>query len=106
MPRWPSSVDAGTILRIEVAGDTCALHGEVDVSTVHLLRHALDELHRTRPGDVLVDLGGLSFLSAAGLRALLDVREELRRDGQDLRLLRPSCHVRRVLALGGLVAPQ
>lgn len=50
---------------------------------------------------VLLDLGGVTFLSSSGLRALLLVRKELLAQGGELRLCAPRPQVREVFTLTG-----
>jgi stage II sporulation protein AA (anti-sigma F factor antagonist) len=48
--------------------------GEVDISTVPALRHAVHEAVETAPRAVVVDLSGLTFCGSTGLVALLEAR--------------------------------
>ena len=49
-----------------------------------------------------VDLGEVSFVDSAGLRALLVARQRLAADGHDLVVRRSSGAVRRVMRLAGV----
>ncbi|OBG90730.1 sulfate transporter [Mycobacterium sp. E3251] len=60
-----------TILRIE---------GEVDASNTELIAEAIRRFSRLR-APLVLDLAGLDFLAASGLRALLLLTEEHRRAG-------------------------
>ena len=52
--------------------------------------------------DLVVDLSELTFIDAAGLRALARADAQMRQQGRRLRLEQPSRHVRRLLDLVGL----
>lgn len=47
--------------------------------------------------DLTVDLAELTFIDAAGLRALAEADARLRREGRRLRVVRPNRLVRRML---------
>ena len=79
-------------LRIEADGPgRVVLHGEVDAATSWALAQALDD-----PDVVTIDCAGVSFLDAAGLRALLHAALTRR-----LTLRSPSTAVVRVLTVAG-----
>src|SRR5688500_11552600 len=68
---------------------TLSLHGELDMCTTLLLAarlaRAAEENHA-----VTLDLHGLGFIDAAGLRCLLDAAASARRDGYALSITRSS----------------
>jgi anti-anti-sigma factor len=57
----------------------CRLSGEVDLLTVPTLAGVLDDLRERRVPAVVVDLTGVTYCAAAGVRALLDATEQARR---------------------------
>ncbi|WIX98703.1 STAS domain-containing protein [Amycolatopsis mongoliensis] len=77
------------------------IRGEMDLATAPLMADELAAVRRTGPERLVVDLGGVAFLSSAGIGALLKLDVECGRDGVDLALI-PSEPVRRVLTLAGL----
>lgn len=84
-------------------------HGEVDLDTVEDLRAVLDragrELHPAtglEPDHLVWDLDGISFLSAAGVGALVEAGDAARCRDADVHLIASSRPVRRVLSLCGL----
>ncbi|SNY53636.1 STAS domain-containing protein [Paractinoplanes atraurantiacus] len=76
------------------------LRGEVDLATVPRLEPVL-ELLLDAPGDVVVDLGGVTFLDVGGGRALARTALLLRPTGRQVHLRAASPFVCRVLFLLG-----
>jgi anti-anti-sigma factor len=76
-------------------GSTVELHGELDADNAGWLAAKIrDAVHGKV---VLLDLAGLSFIDASGVRALTTVRNVLAQDGRWLFIERPSPQVRRVI---------
>jgi anti-sigma B factor antagonist len=75
----------------------CRLSGEVDLLTVPTLTRVLDNLRERRVPAVVVDLTGVTYCAAAGVRALLDATETARQAGQRLAVVIASLTVARVL---------
>jgi anti-sigma B factor antagonist len=89
-------------LRVGPEPDRLALSGEIDAHTAQLFRDALFEAPRT--GDLLVDISGVTFIDSSGLRVVLELHQNLDRDGRRLVLVEPSRPVTRLLELTGLVS--
>ena len=70
--------------------------GEIDIFTAPELR---DQVHTVPDGDIILDLSGVRLLAAAGLRALLDLRDHRARAGMQVVLAAPSPSVQRVLVV-------
>jgi anti-anti-sigma factor len=85
---------------------TCAsatvvtVHGELDITTTHLLTELVDSLVR-QPAvahlHLILDLAGVSFFCAHGIRALLYADRAVQSVAGRLTLRSPSLKVRRVL---------
>jgi anti-anti-sigma factor len=92
MPLADLSVTAvdGVPPRLEVAG-------ELDLNTAPTLTARIRAVRVV--GDLLVDLGEVSFMDSRGMQALLDAQRELRRHGADLVLGDVSPPARKVLEL-------
>jgi anti-sigma B factor antagonist len=75
-------------------------HGELDLATVETLRHALDGIES--PGRLVLDLRGLSFIDATGLRLLMELHHRAQRDGLPLTLVGPAARADRAIRLCGL----
>ena len=73
-----------------------SLYGELDIATARVLERKLGMARSSRSQKVVLDLSGLHFIDSAGLHALLQARDELRRSGRDLALRRGPRAVQRV----------
>ncbi len=85
----PFGVDVSDLDGVHVV----ELRGELDVATASGLA---DRLVRIAGSVVVVDLKGLSFLDASGLAALLEARERIIAQGDQLKLRGARAVVRRV----------
>ncbi|MGM1062688.1 STAS domain-containing protein [Saccharothrix sp. Mg75] len=80
------------------------LSGEIDMACDDQFTLALRALADRPPADVVVDLGGVTFFGAAGLRFVAEVRQVLARTGRDLRIANPSRAATKLLDITGLAA--
>jgi anti-anti-sigma factor len=81
-----------------------AISGEVDgVSCTELQQTVTGAVRRHRPAVVEMDVGGVTFLDSAGIKTLLECRDEAGRAGCDLVLVRAPQMVHRVLEICGLL---
>lgn len=89
-------------LRTFHGGVSLALHGELDVATVHELARKVDVVVAAAPPVCVIDLAELRFIDSKGIHALLDADRRLRGwcEGVVVQGLRPN--VRRVLDLVGM----
>lgn len=80
---------------------TLSLEGELDA---HVAEGFADAVVARAPGCEVVslDVSGLQFIDSAGLRALVELEERLRRDGRRLQLEDPTDNVVRVLRIADL----
>jgi anti-sigma B factor antagonist len=78
------------------------LSGELDRDSAHHLLDALDALAATGHRVLGVDAAEVTFCDAGGLRALIVGSRLLRAGGRDLRVLRASRCVGRLLTIAGL----
>lgn len=85
--------EASPLFRIEGSQGVQRLLGELDLSSAPLLVESL-EGHQ---GDLMLDCSGLSFIDAAGLRAIVDLARRVR--PATVALVRPSRQVVRLLGL-------
>jgi anti-anti-sigma factor len=102
-------VEPRRLLEIENAVDgfkhTLRLTGEVDLSSAELLEDAMRQVCAGRRAtELVVDLGGVSFMDSTGLRTLLVGKALCARSGVELRVLPGHARVRRLLEITGLGA--
>ena len=76
--------------------------GSLDVPSSGMLHELLDELSRS-PGNITLDLAGVTFMDSGGLRAVLQACTDLG-DRGEVRLVAPSDQVRRLLETTGVEA--
>ena len=87
--------DAGQQLHVR-------LEGEFDLVGMELFRKQVEPLAEQARGRVLVlDLRGLTFMDSSGIRAILELDAESRRDGFELVVVNGSDGVARVIAADG-----
>jgi anti-sigma B factor antagonist len=65
------------------------LTGDLDLGTVEILAARVDEARRAGAHHIVLDLGGLNFLDSTGLRCLLLIDAESRKDSFSL-AIRPG----------------
>lgn len=78
------------------------LRGELDLATAPPLEQLLDQLRGDGHRQITLDLAGLEFLGAAGLRVFVRADQALRAAGGRLVLTRPNRTTRHILAVTGL----
>jgi anti-anti-sigma factor len=71
--------------------------GEIDLATVSVLRDALNSVPPTDAARVVLDVSGIDFIGAAGVRVFLEARQRLAHARRDLVLRGPSPMLMRVL---------
>lgn len=88
-------------LEIELLRDDVVivrLVGEIDISSVHLLRSQLTSLIDEGRSAVILDATRVTFMDSTGLHALVEGKRTLHENGMRIFLV-PSRQVRRVLEL-------
>ncbi|MFB6395533.1 SigB/SigF/SigG family RNA polymerase sigma factor [Polymorphospora lycopeni] len=106
--RWQAGVvptdarDLSVRIRLTGAVAVVAVAGEVDRDNAGLLRDRLLEAVRRGVPEVAVDLGGVPFIDAAGISAILVGFEAGRGAGVRLRITAPRPQVLRTLQAAGL----
>lgn len=99
----PLPAYSGSVFVAEISSDTVrslvTLSGELDLASAPNLQQILDQLCRDGYPEIVLDLFGLQFLSAAGLTVFLRADEQLRNTGGRLILNRAGRRIRRVLAI-------
>lgn len=77
------------------------LSGELDASSAPQVDHAVDLLVSDGAGELLIDLGEVSFIDSSGLRSLIRARRALG-DADVVRLRNPQVGTLRLLEITGL----
>lgn len=80
------------------------LTGELDADTARHLRSLVAEHLLAGPGNLVLDLSGLSFVDSAGLAAMISADKGVRRAGMRLVLAAPRAPVRTIMRLTGIDA--
>jgi anti-anti-sigma factor len=75
--------------------------GSIDAMTYNQVISAVSQQVASGQVRILIDLGGVDFMSSAGLRAMLAGMQETREMGGDLRLSGAQPGIERVLKLSG-----
>ncbi len=85
------------------AGHRIRVSGEMDLSVIDAVDREMREAEATDAKRIVLDLGRLEFLDAAGIRFLLDALARSKGNGRRLRITPASSpQVRRVLDLTGV----
>ena len=79
---------------------TVVVTGEIDLDTAPTLRDEL-LLHLRPRAAVRLDLGNVTFMDSSGLHVLLDSTRRAAEVGAELRLVRVSARVQRLIELTG-----
>ena len=83
---------------------TVAVIGELDIATVPRFTARTGELvRRGHIRELVLDLSGLTFIDAGGLRALTELRSRIERDGAILVLDGVPAQMRRLIRIIGPV---
>jgi anti-sigma B factor antagonist len=78
-----------------------SITGSVDALTADEMVSCCIEQIRSGQRWMIANLSGVDFMSSAGLRAIMNVTKEIRKQGGDFRLAAPQPGVGRVLSMSG-----
>ncbi|GAA0363615.1 STAS domain-containing protein [Actinoallomurus spadix] len=79
-----------------------AVRGELDIATTAALRDRILTLLKDMTTPLIIDLSGVSFCDASGLRLLVGTQRRARLHGVTVALAAPRPHVRKLLRITGL----
>ena len=95
--------DLQVVVRASAAVVRIRVSGELDISTVGVLRDVLSaQVAAGGPALVEVDMAATEFCDSVGLCALATARAELQEAGRTMTIVEASRPVRRVLELSGM----
>jgi anti-sigma B factor antagonist len=80
---------------------TIVATGDLDLESAEDLEREVRQLRGRGVVRVVIDLRGVEFLDSTGLRVLISLRNDAKRQRQELCLVRPAPSVRRVFTLTG-----
>jgi anti-sigma B factor antagonist len=83
-------------------GHTLALAGELDIATAPDLEAMIHSLCADGAGEIVLDIGQVSFVDSSGLRAILSAKSVCDEHGCQLVLTEPHEPVGRLFELTGL----
>lgn len=85
-------------LTVTQLGEThlISLRGELDLAGAEYVRARIEEIAGST---VVLNLGGLSFIDAAGVRALVTAKQRVEARGHSVSIINPTHPVRRVFDL-------
>lgn len=91
------------MIQTERTADTVVLtlEGELDLASASKLERELVNLEAAKPGRIVIDLRGLSFIDSTGMRTLALAQRRALSDDHDLLLRRGPHQVQRVFELTG-----
>ncbi len=88
--------------RVESGPETAVvLTGDLDMVTAEMLDREVRHLFGRGPGRIVLDLRAVGFLDSTGLRVLLSLRNDAKRNDRILTLVPGPPAVQRVFALTG-----
>lgn len=80
---------------------TLQMEGRIDSSTSDDFQKAIDENFTDDVGDIVLDFGGVDFISSKGLRVLVSLYKKL--EGREMKITGANASVKEVLRLSGLL---
>lgn len=78
------------------------LAGEIDVANAGRIPQQVAGALSSSAAGVVLDMAQVTFIDSTGIGAMIAARNACLADGRELRLIRPSVQVQRMLVLTGL----
>lgn len=98
----PLSPQLRVALRDQGGCPVLALVGVIDIATAPILRDRLLELYEQGEREVVLELGGVSFIDSSGLGVLVAGLKRFGEAGGELRLRSPTHQLGKMLDMTGL----
>ena len=102
LPKWFGETPVRKFeLQTKVVQKSICAHvkGDVDSGNALALRDALEELVKTGPGVVFLDLAEVRLMDSAGIAVLVEVHERMKKQGRQLGLINTPGPVKGMLEL-------
>ncbi|MFD5824384.1 STAS domain-containing protein [Lentzea sp. NPDC060358] len=96
LPIWVGTADSGFGTPIT------SVHGEIDLTTGHVLRDEVATRLADRPRSLVLDVSRVTFLGSAGINVMLRVGEQAAEREVAFAVVTGEGFVRRVLTLSGV----
>jgi anti-anti-sigma factor len=93
-----------TVLCIDVDETRLVCAGELDLATAPMFHEAVVRAHELHPGDISVDLAGVTFIDSSGITALVMAHRLIASRDAHLQIKNIQPRVARVLDLTGVAA--
>lgn len=92
-------------IKVEAVGTAVTLRavGVIDRESADVWDRCISDVLDAGPTSVIMDLAEVSFLASAGLRLIVDLRQQLHVAGVPFALQHAPEHIGRVLELTGLI---
>ena len=75
--------------------------GDVDLASAEILRHEVARVQAGGVAQIVLDLTGVDFIDSTGLRVLLSIRNDAKRNDHALTLVAPGRTARRIFKITG-----
>jgi anti-sigma B factor antagonist len=92
------SIEVENLKRVELV----SVSGRIDSNSAPEFDQALKDIMGNGRHNIVLNLNGVSYMSSAGLRAIVSALRECKKKRGDVRLSHPSERVNEVLSLAGL----
>jgi anti-anti-sigma factor len=101
--RTPLGGDASFQARVSEATAEVVVAGDLDMAAAFRFESELESILDARAvRSIVLDLAQVGFVDSAGLGALLSIRDRASRQGIELKIVRVSDAVRRILDVTGI----
>lgn len=87
---------------LQGGGALLAVAGDLDIATVPALRERLAAITDGRPGQLVLDLRGVSFMDSTALAAVIHAKKALGEDGRMSLVVAPDSYPRLIIDVVGL----
>jgi anti-anti-sigma factor len=94
----PLTISVESLKRVELV----SANGRIDSNTAPEFESTLKRITGDGRYNIVLDLAHVTYMSSAGLRAIVATLREAKKHGGDVRLAQPSERVSEVLSLAGL----